>query len=86
VKKSSALARVRTALRRVLPKVPASKMTVRAKLVTDLGVDSLKVAELSLALEDAFDRPVFLGDLFADVEDPTQITVGELAKWLENDR
>jgi acyl carrier protein len=86
VKKSDALARVRTALLRVLPKVPASKMTARAKLVSDLGVDSLKVAELSLALEDAFDRPVFLGDLFAQVEDPTRLTVGELAKWLEKNR
>jgi acyl carrier protein len=57
-------------------------MVPGARLLDDLGIDSLKVAELSLALEEAFDRPVFLGEILAGVEDPTAFTLGELAAAL----
>ena len=80
-----ALARVRAALRSVLPQLPPGALAPGARLMEDLGVDSLKVAELSVALEETFDRPVFLGDVFARVEDPSQLTVGQLAELLEED-
>lgn len=73
---------MKIALGRVLPHVPPRRMSPRARLIDDLGIDSLKVAELSLALEEAFDRPIFLGEILAGVEDPTTFTLGELAEWL----
>jgi acyl carrier protein len=69
-------------LRRVLSQLPPRAFKGQASLVKDLGVDSLKVAELSIALEDAFDKPVFLGEVFAHVEDPTSLTVEQLAEFL----
>jgi len=80
-----ALEKVRAGLRRVLPHLPADALVPTARLMADLGVDSLKVAELSVALEEAFDRPIFLGDAFARVDDPSQLTVGRLAELLAED-
>jgi hypothetical protein len=81
----AALAKVRAALRSVLPQLPEGALAPSARLMEDLGVDSLKVAELSVALEEAFLRPVFLGDVFARVDDPSQLTVGQLAELLAED-
>lgn len=76
---------VRRALRAVMPSLRTRTVRPGSRLVADLGVDSLKVAELSIALEEAADRPVFLGDLFATVADPTQLTVAEVAAWLDRE-
>jgi len=76
------LARVRAALRSVLPQLPEDALVPGARLMDDLGVDSLKVAELSVALEEAYARPVFLGDVFARVDDPSQLTLAQLAALL----
>jgi acyl carrier protein len=70
------------ALRRVITHLPSSAFAPDASLVKDLGIDSLKVAELSIALEDAFDRPVFLAEVFARVEDPSTLTVAQLAGFV----
>jgi acyl carrier protein len=77
-----ALRRVRQVLRSALPHLPARALRPDARLMGDLGVDSLKVAELSVAMESAFDRAIFLGDLFAEVDDPSQLTVADLAHYL----
>ena len=73
---------MRQVLRATLPLVSARTLRPDARLMGDLGVDSLKVAELSVALEAAFDRAIFLGDLFAEVEDPSLLTVADLARYL----
>jgi acyl carrier protein len=77
-----ALQKVKAALRKVRPELPPRKVTPGASLVADLGIDSLAFAELSLALEDAFGRPIFLGDVLADLDDPASLTVGQLASRL----
>ncbi len=74
------------ALRSVLPRARKGPIRPGASLVRDLGLDSLKVAELSVALEEALDSPVFLGELFADVDDPRRLTVRMLAAYLARGR
>lgn len=80
------LDRVRRAIRRVRPELSPRHLTPSASLVADLGIDSLALAELSIALEDEFQRPVFMGDVLADLEEPANITVGELARYLARER
>ncbi len=77
-----ALERVRRALLDVLPDKTPRQLARNASLVRDLGVDSLKTAELSLSLERHFGRPIFVGELFADVDDPRTLTVGDVAELL----
>lgn len=76
------LARVAVALLKVRPSLARSEIRGPASLMHDLGIDSLKFAELSLALEETFDRPIFLGDLLADLEDPGGVTVDQLARFI----
>jgi acyl carrier protein len=79
---TSDLDKVRSAILRVRPRLPESALKEKASLVADLGVDSLSFAELSIELENAFGRPIFLGDVLADLDDPAALTVGELASKL----
>jgi acyl carrier protein len=77
-----ALQKVRLALHDVLPERSVRQLSRDASLVIDLGIDSLKAAELSLALERRFGRPIFVGEIFADVDDPRTLTVGRVADML----
>lgn len=77
-----AVAKVRRAIQRVARDLPERALTPEASLVADLGIDSLKFAELSLALEEEFGRPIFLADVLADVDAPDELTVGGLAERL----
>jgi acyl carrier protein len=77
-----ALSKVRRALLDVLPGKTTRQLRREALLIGDLGVDSLKAAELSLSLERHFGRPVFVGEIFADVDDPRTLTVGDVAEML----
>jgi acyl carrier protein len=77
-----ALKKVRAALRRVRPELARVKISPRASLVGDLSIDSLALAQLAMNLEEEFGRPIFLGDVLSEVEDPTAITVGELAEFV----
>jgi acyl carrier protein len=79
----TALERVQAALLAVKPSLPASAVRPEASLVDDLGIDSLKFAELSLELERVFGRPIYFGDVLSNVEDPTTITVEQLGELLE---
>lgn len=79
----AALRKVQQAIQAVKPELPLRAIREDASLVRELGMDSLKFAELSIALEDAFGCPVFLDDVLADIEDPGRITVGQLARHLE---
>jgi acyl carrier protein len=56
----------------------------QASLIDDYYIDSLKVAELSLLLEEAFDVSVFLPHLIASVRDPHDLTVGALADFIRS--
>ena len=54
----------------------------QASLIDDYYIDSLKVAELSLLLEEAFDVSVFLPHLIGSVRDPHDLTVDALADFV----
>jgi acyl carrier protein len=49
-------------------------ITEESLLINDIGVDSIRIAELSIDLEERLGMPVFLPDLFA-VQNPYEITV-----------
>jgi acyl carrier protein len=77
------LAKVLQVLDEVCPERSANaKRSAQASLIDDYYVDSLKVAELSLLLEEAFDVSVFLPHLIASVRDPHELTVGALADFV----
>ncbi len=80
---TSALAKVKAAIAAVKPELDPLVVTPHARLVKDLGIDSLKLAELSLALEDVFEHPIHLGEVLADAEDPAEMTVADLAARLD---
>jgi acyl carrier protein len=79
-------AKVRKALRRVLPHLPLQALTPKARLLADLELDSLRVAELSLALEDELGYPVFLAELFANVDDPDELRLADLLAFVARNR
>jgi acyl carrier protein len=58
--------------------------SAQASLIDDYYIDSLKVAELSLLLEEAFDVSVFLPHLIASVRDPHELTVGALVEFVRS--
>jgi acyl carrier protein len=58
--------------------------SAQASLIDDYYIDSLKVAELSLLLEESFDVSVFLPHLIASVRDPHELTVGALAEFVRS--
>jgi acyl carrier protein len=85
VRERTPLEKVQGAILAVKKTLPARAVRPEASLVQDLGIDSLKFAELSLELEDAFGRPIYLGDVLSEIEDPTTITVAQLAERLERE-
>ena len=79
------LAKVLQILDEVCPeRGAAATRSAQASLIDDYHVDSLKVAELSLLLEEAFDVSVFLPELIASVRDPHELTVGALADFVRS--
>lgn len=75
----------RDALRPVVDARLHGKIRPRASLVKDLGMDSLKVVELTINLEAALGRPVFLPDWIASVQDPSELTVDSLVAFLSRE-
>lgn len=53
-------------------------VTMEAKLIDDLGADSLDAVELNMALEEAFDITI------ADEEVANFVTVGDIVKHIES--
>jgi len=51
-------------------------------LVGDLGVDSMSMALLGLALEDEFRCPILLNDWIGQHRNPESLTVGSLCDYL----
>lgn len=74
------LTKVRAALVDVLEK----DIDVRPEhhLVEDLGVDSVNIASLTIALEDQFDDILLLNDWIATASDPNDLTVQSLVDYL----
>jgi acyl carrier protein len=77
---------VRDALEALVPKKLRKRITPEASILADLGLDSLKVVELTMLLEKQLGRPVFLPEWIASVEDPAELTVESLARFLADKR
>jgi acyl carrier protein len=77
---------VRNALQVLVPKKLRRRITPQASILADLGLDSLKVVELTMLLEKQLGRPVFLPEWIASVEDPADLTVESLARFLAADK
>jgi acyl carrier protein len=77
---------VRDALQGLVPKKLRRRITPQASILADLGLDSLKVVELTMLLEKELGRPVFLPEWIASVEDPADLTVESLARFLAADK
>jgi acyl carrier protein len=73
---------VRVALEALVAKSLRKKITPQASILADLGLDSLKVVELTVLLEKQLGRPVFLPEWIASVNDPADLTVESLALFL----
>lgn len=58
--------------------------SAQASLIDDYYIDSLKVAELSLLLEESFDVSVFIPHLIGSVRDPHELTVGALVEFVRS--
>src|SRR5207247_6014982 len=65
------------AILQVVPRLDPRRLRPEAPLV-HLEIDSLKIVELTLALEEMFEEPVFLSDWIAGVGHPRQLTLGSL--------
>jgi acyl carrier protein len=77
---------VRDALVALVPRKMRGRITPDASILADLGLDSLKVVELTMLLEKQLGRPVFLPEWIASVDDPADLTVGSLARFLADRR
>jgi len=55
-----------------------NSITMDTSFVDDLGVDSLDVVELTMAIEEAFDVPEFNDEIIAGLE-----TVGDLFQFID---
>jgi acyl carrier protein len=73
---------IRQALEPLVPRSLHKKITPQASILADLGMDSLKVVELTVLLEKRLGRPVFLPEWIASVDDPADLTVESLARFL----
>ncbi len=77
---------VKRALEPLVPRAMRKKISPESSLLSDLGMDSLKVVELTVLLEKQLGRPVFLPDWIASADDPADLTVGSLARYLARDK
>jgi acyl carrier protein len=77
---------VHKALSGLVPRRLHKRITPSASILADLGLDSLKVVELTVLLEKQLGRPVFLPEWIASVDDPADLTVDSLARFLAGSR
>ena len=80
------LAAVIAVLQPLVPEHARADIRPEASLVNDLGLDSLKVVELSLGLEEKLGYPVFLPGWIAIASDPSELTVQSLAEYAASER
>ena len=77
---------VKLALEALVVKSLRKKIVPEASILSDLGMDSLKVVELTVLLEKKLGRPVFLPEWIASVDDPAELTVASLARFLADQK
>lgn len=80
VDRSEVLSKVRAALLRVVEK--DVEIQPEDHLVDDLGIDSVDIASLTIALEDQFDDILLLNDWIAAASNPSELTVASLVDYL----
>ena len=76
--------KVVSAVVQVAPQAARAAIRPSTQLVADLRVDSLKVAELSILLEESFGFMIFLPELLATVDDPRDLTVESLVRFVRS--
>ncbi len=69
-------------LKQITTSLEQNDIKLEMSLINDLSIDSIKVAELSILLEDQFQCPVFIPDLLAAYRDPYDITVEALVSFV----
>ncbi len=82
IKKEATFLKVKGVIFEVIPEATHTIFHREASMISDLHVDSLKVAELSILLEQAFQRSIFLPDWLTSQEDPKDLTVNSLVNFL----
>lgn len=61
-------------------RVESEKINAQTNIATDLGADSLDLVEVLMSLEDEFNISI------PDEAIPTIVTVGDLVKFIENEK
>ena len=74
--------KIKPILHKISPDINIDNISMESLLINDLAIDSLKVAELSILLEDSFGKPFFVPDLIAKSENPYYVTVKTLVKYI----
>ncbi len=72
-----------TILKQITTSLEEGDVKPEMSLINDLSIDSIKVAELSILLENQFQCPVFIPDLLAAYRDPYDITVEALVDFVK---
>jgi acyl carrier protein len=80
--RDAVFAKVRTALRQVLAEKAPADVQLRDRLVDDLGLDSMNVASLTIALEEEFEDVLLLNDWIAGARSPSELTVESLVDYV----
>jgi acyl carrier protein len=74
--------RVADAIRSVLPAARTVQLLPNDSLVLDLGLDSMKVALLALALEERLGRAILLERWISSCSDPARLSVESLHHYV----
>lgn len=76
--------RVIQVLKQLSSALETSEIDSDMSLINDLSIDSIKVAELSILLENEFGYPMFIPDLLSEYRDPYEITVAALVRFVHD--
>lgn len=74
--------KVMLAVKAVLGDGESRSLSANYRLVDDLGFDSLKMASLSIALEDRLGETILLNDWIARSPSPDKLTIESLADYI----
>ena len=70
-------------LAEVSPESKSKTLGLNSLLIDDYQIDSLKVAELSLLLDERLDTTIELQDFFAAAKDPHELTAAAMIDFVE---
>lgn len=74
--------KVMLAVKRAMGESESHSLSDKYRLVEDLGFDSLKMATLSIALEDALDETILLNEWISSSPSPNELTIESLALFI----